>query len=441
MVKSNENRASGPSFVGVGYLDETNVDRKYHESENDCRQVTMSIKLPCVEDVAEYVNNDDIFCLLYGEMWCRQLFATTSSPTLMQRIHSWRNYVNLFELLLTGMLSIQLPYQWLWDMIDEFVNQFQSFCHYRASEIKTEQDVAILKLRHRALSVKCVLSLLQAFVSKSSIIQILERAEDSGLQLLTATTEDVRTGRSSSNVLNVLGYFSMVGLLRVHCLLGSYRTGLGCLDLIDISKQGFYTSLVPTHVTTVYHYGFANLMLGRYADAIHEFNNFLVHIFKNKQPQQDSPQILNKIEQMYALLAICVSLCPQRQLIDKNVYSQLMDKYGEKMSRMLRYDDESFALYQDLLSYAWPAFNTPFAPNSGHQNQIFDNVRFFFAQMKWQYCFFFLSFILYIVQEGRARYDDDDEVEEELSTAYPAFFINHNQLEAVIVNMLKLKLK
>lgn len=41
---------------------------------------------------------------------------------------------------------MQLPNQWLWDMVDEFVYQFQSFCQYRAKmKSKTEQEIALLK--------------------------------------------------------------------------------------------------------------------------------------------------------------------------------------------------------------------------------------------------------------------------------------------------------
>ena len=65
---------------------------------------------------------------------------------------------------------------------------------------------------------------------------------------------------------------------------------------------------------------------------------------------------------MYALLAICLSLCPQEQLVEETVQSQLKEKYGEKMNRMQRYDDEAFALYDELFSYACPKFITPSAP-------------------------------------------------------------------------------
>ncbi|XP_022134618.1 eukaryotic translation initiation factor 3 subunit L [Momordica charantia] len=319
---------------------------------------------PSVDAVAHFVDNDHVFCLLYREMWFRHLYARLS-PTLKQRIDSWDNYCSLFQVVLHGVVNMQLPNQWLWDMVDEFVYQFQSFCQYRAKmKNKTEQEIALLRQYDQAWNVYGVLNYLQAFVEKSSIIQILEQ-EKEGLEQFTATDGYDYSG-GSSNVLKVLGYFSMVGLLRVHCLLGDYHTGLKCLLPIDISQQGVFTTVIGSHITTIYHYGFANLMLRRYVDAIHEFNRILLYIYKTKQYHQKSPQyeqILKKNEQMYALLAICVSLCPQVKLIDETVNSQLREKYGEKMMRMQRYDEEAFAIYDELFSYACPKFITPSAPS------------------------------------------------------------------------------
>lgn len=49
-------------------------------------------------------------------------------------------------MVLSGVVTMQLPNQWLWDMVDEFVYQFQSFCQYRAKmRNKTEQEIALLK--------------------------------------------------------------------------------------------------------------------------------------------------------------------------------------------------------------------------------------------------------------------------------------------------------
>jgi translation initiation factor 3 subunit L len=41
---------------------------------------------------------------------------------------------------------MQLPNQWLWDMVDEFIYQFQSFCQYRAKlKQRTDHELALLK--------------------------------------------------------------------------------------------------------------------------------------------------------------------------------------------------------------------------------------------------------------------------------------------------------
>lgn len=50
------------------------------------------------------------------------------------------------QVVLHGVVNMQLPNQWLWDMVDEFVYQFQSFCQYRAKmKSKTEQEIALLR--------------------------------------------------------------------------------------------------------------------------------------------------------------------------------------------------------------------------------------------------------------------------------------------------------
>ncbi|KAG9456148.1 hypothetical protein H6P81_000656 [Aristolochia fimbriata] len=318
---------------------------------------------PSVDAVAPFVDNDHVFCLLYQEMWFRHLYARMT-PTLKQRLDSYDNYCSLFQVVLHGVVNMQLPNQWLWDMVDEFVYQFQSFCQYRARmKNKTEQEIALLRQYDQAWNVYGVLNYLQALVEKSMIIQILEQ-EKEGLEQFTINEGYDYNG--GSNVLKVLGYFSMVGLLRVHCLLGDYQTGLKCLAPIDINQLGVYSSVTGCYVTTIYHYGFANLMLRRYVEAIREFNRILLYIWKYKQYHQKSPQcdqILKKNEQMYALLAICLSLCPQVKLIEENVNNQLREKNGDKMARMQRYDDEAFALYDELFSYACPKFITPAAPN------------------------------------------------------------------------------
>eukprot|EP00252_Welwitschia_mirabilis_P004000 TRINITY_DN1412_c0_g1_i1.p1 TRINITY_DN1412_c0_g1~~TRINITY_DN1412_c0_g1_i1.p1 ORF type:complete len:528 (+),score=66.80 TRINITY_DN1412_c0_g1_i1:200-1783(+) len=315
---------------------------------------------PVMEAIAPYVDNDQVFCLLYREMWFRHLYARLT-PTLRDRIDSWENYCTLFQVILHGVVNMQLPNQWLWDMIDEFIYQFQSFCQYRAKlRNKTEQELQILQECDEVWNIYSVLNFLQALVEKSAIIQILEE-EKEGKVTFTAT--DGYDYNGGSNVLKVLGYFSIIGLLRVHCLLGDYHSGLRCLAPIDVNQSGVYNSVIGSQITTIYYYGFANLMLRRYVESIRAFNQVLLYIIKTKQFHQKSPQydqILKKNEQMYALLAICLSLCPHVKLVEENVNNQLREKYGEKMVRMQRGDE---AVYDELFSYACPKFITPSVPN------------------------------------------------------------------------------
>ena len=131
------------------HIREKNVYEIHQMYENSFQ--TLSDRLfkdtpwPSVDAVAHYVDNDHVFCLLYREMWFRHLYARLT-PTLKQRIDSWDNYCSLFQVVLHGVVNMQLPNQWLWDMVDEFVYQFQSFCQYRAKmKNKTENEIALLR--------------------------------------------------------------------------------------------------------------------------------------------------------------------------------------------------------------------------------------------------------------------------------------------------------
>jgi translation initiation factor 3 subunit L len=79
------------------------------------------------------------------------------------------------------------------------------------------------------------------------------------------------------------------------------------------------------------------MMNRRYSDAIRIFAHILVYVTRTRQYHTRSyqhDQIMKKSEQMYALLAICVSLCPQR--VDEQVHTGLREKYGDQMHRLQR---------------------------------------------------------------------------------------------------------
>eukprot|EP00270_Netrium_digitus_P006937 TRINITY_DN2000_c0_g1_i1.p1 TRINITY_DN2000_c0_g1~~TRINITY_DN2000_c0_g1_i1.p1 ORF type:complete len:535 (-),score=145.97 TRINITY_DN2000_c0_g1_i1:198-1802(-) len=317
---------------------------------------------PPVEAIAPLVDNDHVFCLLYSEMCFRHLYAKLS-PTLAQRCESWDTYCNLFQVIVHGNVNMLLPNQWLWDMVDEFCYQFQSFCQFRAKlKSRTEEELSLLRQCDQVWNVYGVLNYLQALIDKSAIIPILDQ-EAEGQGGSTFTSLDGMDPNGGSNVLRVLGYFSIIGLLRVHCLLGDYHTAVARLAPIELGRSGVFQRIIGCQITTLYYYGFASMMQRKYVDAIRAFNVILLSISKTKQFHEGTPQyeqILKKNEQMYALLAICLSLCPHTKLVEESVNVQLREKNGEKMQRMQRGDETA---YDELFSYACPKFITPAPPD------------------------------------------------------------------------------
>ena len=179
------------------------------------------------------------------------------TPTLEQRCESWDNYCNLFGVILHGNVNMQLPNLWLWEMVDEFIYQFQSFCQYRGKlSVKTKEELALLKDCDQVWNVVGVLNYLQALVDKSDICAVLEK-ERAGLDNFS---EKEGYDYNSSNVLRTLGYFSLIGLHRIHVLLGDYTTALKVLDPIDLDKPGIFTKVAGASVSTAYHVGFSYFM-------------------------------------------------------------------------------------------------------------------------------------------------------------------------------------
>lgn len=73
--------------------------------------------------------------ILYKELYYRDIYARVpGGPKPEQRFHSFYNYCDLFNYILSAEtpVPLELPDQWLWELIDEFVYQFQSFAQYRS---------------------------------------------------------------------------------------------------------------------------------------------------------------------------------------------------------------------------------------------------------------------------------------------------------------------
>lgn len=161
----------------------------------------------------------------------------------------------------------------------------------------------------------------------------------------------------------MLGYFSIIGLLRVHCLLGDFSLALKTLDDIELNKKAMFARVMAAHFTTYYYVGFSYMMMRRYADAIRMFSHILVYVSRTKNFQKNAQydSITKKNDQMYALIAICVAFHPTR--LDDTIHTALREKYGEQFNRMQRGGPESLPLFEELFRAACPKFISPTPPD------------------------------------------------------------------------------
>jgi len=300
-----------------------------------------NIPWPSGETVAPIVNHDKVFLVLYKELYYRHIYSIqTAIPTLEQRFESWQNYCDLFALL-SSTTDLALPLQWLWDIVDEFIYQFQSFAQHRHKLKSKPKEGELLKSNPSVWNVVGVLNHLESFAVRAGLSQLAD------LQSKEYTLQQA------------LGYFSTIGLLRVHTLLGDYHLALNVVKPINIAdNKGLHYQVSACHISLYYYLGFAYLMMHHYAASVKVFTNILSYINRTEQYHTRSyqfPQIVRKSKQMYHLLAIAVALSPGK-LSDGYIERRLNEKFLDKMQKIQRRDE---AVLEEMFFKSCPKFVSP----------------------------------------------------------------------------------
>ncbi|KAG6828338.1 hypothetical protein H0H92_008352 [Tricholoma furcatifolium] len=317
---------------------------------------------PEAEIIAPLVNDDPVFLILYRELYYRHVYSRLT-PDIDDRFHSYENSCELFNYLLNseGPVQLQLPEQWLWDIIDEFIYQFQVFCTWRSKvKSKTEDELMILAEGGPVWSSYSVLNVLYSLIQKSRINEYLV-AQQQG-----KSPEEIAeiVGEYGQRPLyRNLGYFSLIGLLRVHVLLGDFTLALKVMENVELNQKSPFTRVTACHVATYYYVGFCYIMLRRYPDAIRTFVSVLNFMMRMKQYHTRSyqyDQISKTGDRMYALFAICNALSPSR--LDDNVANNSKERFGDQFAKMARGGPESLPAFEELFLYASPKFITANPP-------------------------------------------------------------------------------
>ncbi|KAK6737500.1 hypothetical protein RB195_019917 [Necator americanus] len=306
---------------------------------------------PDEQTVESIVGSENrLFIILYKELYYRQVYARNQrGPSLSHRFESFMNYQDLFSEILSSKepVSLALPNVWLWDIIDEFVYQFQAFCLYKANPGKRSVDevdeLISIEEAQNAWNIYPVLNILYSLLSKSQINEQLAAIK------ARKNPDEVADEFGQSALYFKLGYFSLIGLLRTHVLLGDYHQALKTVANVELDAKGLYNTVPSCLVTLHYFVGFSHMMMRNYGEATKMFVNCLMFIQRTKaiQTQQQKKNfqydVIGKTyEQLFHLLAICLAIQPQR--IDEAIASQLAERCGDRMSRMTNGDLDEFRL-------------------------------------------------------------------------------------------------
>jgi len=330
---------------------------------------------PAPAAIASECGNDPLFVALYDELTLRHL-QSVKRPTVRDRVESWQAYRRLFDLILEeapkegddgARETLHLVPDWCFDILHEFLYQFQGFCQFRTTTYQAAAKAAGTEKGPGPQTADALEALGQHrdAWAVETVLHYLHRLVAVGTQ-----------SRHVSPTYRFLAYFSSVTLSRLECLLGDYRASIAALDPIydpeaevmavgeDMkSPEELVNGVFPARLSLTYHAGVSYLMLRRYNDSASILGGiclFMQRGFKTGQLRKipGSEQFNKLFDRMVALLAILSHLCPIT-VVDDVIASIVGDKHGNILSKIEAGEEG----YEDLFVFACPKFVNPAVPD------------------------------------------------------------------------------
>merc|ERR1712242_167074 len=311
---------------------------------------------------------DNIFILFYKELYFRHLYMLQSGPSHQDRVESFENYCEMFNYIINPPdqqpVNMELPNQWLWDIIDEFIYQFQNYSQYRSKlQQKDAAEIALINdaIEENVWSVHSVLNVLQTLVERSKINEQLKAYNEK-----KSMDEVYQIGGvyGQHQLYKMLGYFSLIGLLRLQTQLGDYHQALKAIENVSLGMKTSATDAADCLIATYYYEAWAKIMLRKYQDAIDSLQEVLLYIERGRKTvlnkdSQYKNDMLNKMQdKMFHMLAICTILYPCR--IDESLEQSMKEKITfDKLTKMQDGDAKTF---EEVFSFSCPKFVSPTQP-------------------------------------------------------------------------------
>jgi translation initiation factor 3 subunit L len=335
---------------------------------------------PSPQSIASECNGDPLFLAIYRELTHRHWHQVVASsrPSIRDCIEGWNVYRELFEEVLETAgdsdSSFYLLPGWTFDILQEFVYQFQGYCQIRSAVYASARKHGLLQADGSINTTpssssggnsqqhSMLLDNLNLFETNTDawdveiVFSYLHRLVKMGFPSSTTSTSSPTSPDSTSGSANkeipavhtYLSLFSCIALSRLECLLSDYSACLQALaplsvhaDYVIPKKEGVETgsssgsatgttvaqvlqSAFTARLSLAYHAGVAYLMLRRYKDAINILGDMCAVMqrgFKTGALRKLAQgagggagmldQFNKQYERMLSLLALLVfSICP-----------------------------------------------------------------------------------------------------------------------------------
>jgi translation initiation factor 3 subunit L len=347
--------------------------------------------------IAAECNGDPLFLAFYRELTHRHWHAV-SRPSLRERMEGWDVYRELFDELLEGAEEESTSSQpsffilpdWAFDILHEFVYQFQGFCQFRTALYASAN-------KHGLLAASSAADLTgegdgppppppSNANKKGPPHHVVENLalmqEDAAKDVWSVDTvmyylhRLVQLGTSANCTVpayQYFGIFSCVALSRLECLLTDYTGSLAALAPVlentnsmvikqDMEPRDFtqvVNGVFAAKLSMTYHAGISFLMLRRYKDAattVGDLCSFMQRAFKTGELRQlpNSDQLFKNYDRMIALLALCMHLCPQSDIVDESIVKVIREKHSVQLGK---------EAYTELFVFCSPKFVSPAIPD------------------------------------------------------------------------------
>jgi translation initiation factor 3 subunit L len=347
-----------------------------------CSKYFSTSPWPSPKSIAAECNGDPLVLAFYREVTHRH-FHSISRPTVGARIEGWNVYKELFdEILLDAEEKSQqspaaffvLP-EWCFDILHEFVYQFQGYCQFRQTVAASAAKHGIppgasptKNAPHHLIENMTILSQNKDAWAVDQVFYYLHRLVTIG-----------KTAKAPGY--QYLGIFASTVLSRLECLLGDYK---GCLLALDMDMdavidngevvqtvQEVVHSVLAARVSWAYHAGVAYLMLRRYKDGtriLGDICSYMQRGFKTGQIRKlpNSDQYAKLLDRMIGILAILTHISPPTGLVDDSILKVIREKQGGTLAKI----DAGEAGYEDLFMYACPKFVSPSAQVDAYKLQV-----------------------------------------------------------------------